>query len=843
MTRSSREPVVRGFEIPAKTSLPYTYGIWYRPDPEDKTFLAELAKSPFDLYHVGYQAPFKAAFGPAYGGELYTDDILPPHEVQQEMDRVTEVIEGMREAGVGRIIPYVFTMAFFGEPQARRGFFHFYDHWDEYRQFGLGPRPEADPSLWSQVRGPHQLGGGPPGILHYDPCINHPGWLAYLDLVIRHIAAIGYDGVFFDVNTLYCFCPHCEARFDVYLFDKYGAAGLREAFGTDDARELNLSRIYPEYKDAVLGGFRDHLSTIWAREDLDKLTGHAEAGAVMLEKDSALLRCYVQDSRGEFPPDVPLRTHLTERFGTECALDLQENRNEFLQTVLRWHFRRFLESEELRDRLQDRFGNAQVRKRCCESPRDLLLWVETQRFWCNSVARLLERLKEIGRCALAEVGREDDFYTVQNFGPVATLDGINNRRIDGTDLRSRAPVCDMAMCEEMLQPGATEAGVIISNAFAFRWAMAAGTQACTLLYHVSDDCAADLAHAEVAAGGGGAFVQCCLMAPESRRRWKHFLAQRAELWERGVSHARVALLYWSDQTFYEYPEHLASCRAFVHIFSENQVPFDIIVEENVAACPQYDLVVAPMLRYLDDSALEALFRYVKNGGDLLVVDPFGTDDAWARPREHGPMEPIGPASKSESLEMISFGSGRILRLPRETVPARRSDLWVLMEDRANDVEQAHAFLNAARQRDMEKGVDLGPRFLDRLEQTLGFSLRWCSPETDPGIYLHAYRIPGEKDRPERIVVHLLNYRMPIIRTGSAPGSGPVSRAEKPVPVLGTHVRVPLPPKTQVHSVWACTPTEEPASVGSGIGDGHLSLAVDSLSIYQAIVIDIERQTA
>ena len=463
--------------LPAMTERPYTYCIWYRPDPESEEFLGELASSPPDLYHLGYQVPFKGGYGPAYGGELYSDEMLGPDEVGREVERLEGVIGRMRRAGVDRIIPYVFTMAFFGRPVERKGFFNFYDHWDEYRGYGLGPKPEADPSLWSQARGPHQLGDGPPGVLHYDPCINHPGWLDYLDLVIRQIAAVGYDGVFLDVNTLYCFCPQCQARFDVYLFDKYGPDGLREVFGTDDHRLLNLSTIYPDFKDAVLGGFRVFLEDAWEQHGLSGVLGVAGPHEVSLERDSALLRAYMQGSDGEFPPAHDLDGHLAKRFGGVRAEDVQPDRRpEFVQTVLRHHFLTFLQSDRLASRLEERFGSSDLRVRCCPTPRDLLLWVETQRFWCDSMSVLFERLRRVAQEQLERDGRSGDFYTVTNVGPVATLDGVNNRRVDGTDFVGRAPVCDMQMCEEMLQPGSLESGAIVSNFFAFRWAMAAGTR-------------------------------------------------------------------------------------------------------------------------------------------------------------------------------------------------------------------------------------------------------------------------------------------------------------------------------------------------------------------------------
>jgi hypothetical protein len=168
----SSSPVVKGFTIPVKTSVPFTYCIDYTKIPDVPSNLNRLRDSPPDLYHIGYHIPFKAALGPTYGHELYTNDILKPEDIGREVDRVQTLIQRIKNTGVDFLIPYVYTMAFFGLPDQRTGFFNFYDHWDDYREFGLGPKPPADPSLWSQVRRPDQLGGGPPGILHYEPCIN-----------------------------------------------------------------------------------------------------------------------------------------------------------------------------------------------------------------------------------------------------------------------------------------------------------------------------------------------------------------------------------------------------------------------------------------------------------------------------------------------------------------------------------------------------------------------------------------------------------------------------------------------------------------------------------------------
>ena len=837
-------PCVKDFKIPATTSPPFTYCVWYLPDPAAPAFLTPLEASPPDLFHLGYQIPFKGALGPTYGHDLFTDAILPPEEIPREVDRIKDVIRKMRGAGVQRIIPYVFTMAFFGNPEKRTGFFHFFDHWDEYSAFGLGPKPEGDPALWSQVPGPRPLGGGPTDVLHYDPCINHPAWRAYLDLVVRQLAAVGYDGMFFDVNTLYCYCPYCEAGFDVYLLRKYGRQGLRDAFGTDDARELDLSKIYRDFEDVILKGFKDYLATIWDRENLADVLGIPSASQAKLEEDWRLLRCYMQQSVAEYPPQEDMQDYLKQRFGGVRANGVASDRRDaFVQTLLRQRFRAFLDSDGLAAALKMRFGSADIRRRCCGTPRDLLLWVETQRFWCDSMAGLFARLKSVGRATLAEHGTAGDFFTVANLGSMNTVDGLNKRRIDGIDLVRWAPAADMQMFEEMPQAGSLESGVIISNIFAFRWAMAAGTRAGTLLYKVADNTAADLANAEAAAGAGGAFIQGGLAAPESRERWKRFFAGHRDLWDGGESWAKVGLLFWNDQVFYEYPEHLAMVRRVAHVLSETQVPFDIVTEEGLETLSRYELVMAPALRYLDASQIEALLAYARDGGDLVVVEPFGSDDKWARPRDADALLPF--RTKTPGMHAINCGKGRILVLEPDAIPKRQSDLWHLMEERAGDFARARDFLNEARRADVRAGVDFGAKFVSELEACLGKKVRWCPPATDPGVYLHAYRLPAATEHGGRILVHLVNYRVPI-RVEKHPNEGGdamwnvVTKSGAPEVQRNLKIAVPLPPNTRPKRVTSWSPTEPAERIEWSMKGDCAQIEISKLRIYKAVEVELER---
>ena len=826
------------FVVPAKTTAPFTYCIWYLPDPEKEAFLKDLAASPPDLFHLGYHIPFKGALGPTYGHELFTDDILAPDQIPREVNRIKSMLKGMRDAGVKKLIPYVYTMAFFGRPEERTGFFRFFDHWQDYCEYGLGHKPDADPTLWTQVTGPQQLGGGPAGILHYEPCINQPPWAKYLDLVVGQAAEVGYDGMFFDVNTLYCYCPHCQEKFDIYLLKKYGRKGLREIFGSDDHRLINLSTMYRDFEKTILSGFNSYLVQRWVPEKLTQWLGVRDTSEVALTEDWRLLRCYMQGSQGEFPPLDQFKPYLSSRFGADQADGVEAaKRKDYVQVVLRHFFLDYLHSEALADLLKQRFGSADIKRRCCANPKELMLWVETQRFWCQSMADQFRRLKQVGQATLAKDDRQEEFYTVANLGSMATMDALKERRVDAIDLPTWAPVANLQMFEEMQQPGSLESGVIINNVLAFRWAMAAGTRAGTLLYKSTSERAADLSEAEVAAGGGGAFIQTGVDAPQSRAVWKRFFSEHSDLWDQGSSWVQVGLLYWNDQVFYEYPEHNAIIHRLVKVLSESQIPFDLIAENGLDRINHYRVIIAPKLRYLGQSQVEALLAFARQGGRLVIIEPFASEDPYARPQQlELPKRSYGSA--------VAFGKGTVLWLADEEVPQRRSDLWCLMEERSNAYLLARDYLNQTRAADLAQQVDLGPQFVQRLENTLHWPLRWCPEKTDPGIYLHAYRVPAKGKRPERIVLHAVNYHIPILIEKGMDQDGEmmwssVTKSGEPVISRDLVVAVPLPEGLRLKEVRALSPVDRIRPINWRVTKGKALLTVEQLAIYQAVCLDLE----
>ncbi|MBI4556912.1 MAG: beta-galactosidase trimerization domain-containing protein [Candidatus Hydrogenedentes bacterium] len=808
-------PLDGGLSIPAKASVPFTYCIDYRMKFTDKYF-AEIRQSPPDLFHVGHIVVFRGVTGPTRLGEkgLYTNALVPPTEVASEVEKVKDMIRRMRATGTANVLPYVCTIVLFGNPRTRTGFFNFYDLWDDYAAYGLGPKPSDDPLLWSQERGPEHK-TLPTGEEYWDvmACINNPGWGSFLRTYARQVGQLGYEGLFFDVNDLYCYCPDCEKAFDRYLLSKYGLDGLKDTFGTDDLRKLNLPTIYRDFEKFILESFRKY-----------------QPSEVPLEDDWRLLRCYMQGSLGEFPTS-PLDQYLMERFGTIHPASVPpKQRDAYVQCALRESFHSYLESPELAALLEERFGSSDIRRRCCGTPRDLLLWVENQRFWQQSMARMFEEMKEAGEQGRVEAGLTKRFFTISNDGPLSTIDCTNKRRVCSIDPQAYAAHVDLQMAEEMNQPGMLDCGVIVNNMFGFEWAQACGSKLGTLLYKANTDGAADLAIAEAAAGGGGAFIHPGITGPKARARWKDFFHSLPQLWEGCESYAKVGIVFLSDQNCYEHVDHQRMVHRLVRVFSETQVPFDLVSVLQKDVLARYDVLIVPELRYVSDEQIEVLREYAESGKKLILVGAFAECNEKAGAREARPFEALSK-------------SGKVWLVPAGKVPERRSDLFNLMEERNNALPLAAAFAKRERAAELAEGRDLGPRFVEELEGVLGERLTWAAVPLDPGMYVNPFVHYGGGNGPDRIVLHLVNYHIPIKYRSNPDWSADEATwktktrsgtAKRRQPIT---LRVPVPSSKKI-VIKSFSPTDHVSPVKWKTRGDELILTVNGLEVYQAIEIHL-----
>lgn len=280
---------------PGPTRPPVTYVLDYGDrhlgHPE---YIQAVASAPPHLLHLGKDVPMTHNWGPirALGGENQAfgrDEAitrLTPEEVQDRIDGLTAMVTALHEAGATLVMPYICLMTIGGHEQTRTGFWAFYDHWDEYARFGLGPRPAEDPFAWLQ----RTADGAPRRFYQYEGpfyppykpnhryavSVNHPAWRQWEEAVVRLIARCGYDGAFVDnAGSERSHDPRSQAKFREYLVARYGAAGLKEAFGAETVDQLALSE-----EAGTLLGYESQ--AFWAKSRREHLAALAAAGAEVL---------------------------------------------------------------------------------------------------------------------------------------------------------------------------------------------------------------------------------------------------------------------------------------------------------------------------------------------------------------------------------------------------------------------------------------------------------------------------------------------------------------------------------------------------------------------------------
>ena len=246
-----------GQPAPELTKVPFTYILDYGPDHiRSPGYIERIRQAPPTLLHLGKDVPFTHNWGPiqALGGENQAYGMrkpyakedyirqLSPEETRERVADLTRLVADLHQAGVKWVTPYICSMTVGGHPQRRAGFWEFFDSWDEYRAFGLGPRPAADPFEWLQV-----TPEGKPFFFYtfqgdfypaYEPnirfaaCQNHPEWRYWTERIVENIARCGFDGVFVDnAGSLRCACSVCRQKWRKWIDGRYTAAERQELFG------------------------------------------------------------------------------------------------------------------------------------------------------------------------------------------------------------------------------------------------------------------------------------------------------------------------------------------------------------------------------------------------------------------------------------------------------------------------------------------------------------------------------------------------------------------------------------------------------------------------------------
>ena len=282
------------------------------------------------------------------------------------------------------------------------------------------------------------------------------------------------------------------------------------------------------------------------------------------------------------------------------------------------------------------------------------------------------------------------------------------------------------------------------------------------------DASRKLALAEAAAFGSGAYNGVRPNSRDVQAPYIRFLRERANLYDRKVSLARVAMPFFPMRDFYA--AALGHHASTLHAPERAQVPCDLFSETGFdpQVLATYDLLILPQMDYFSDEHLAAVAAFAGGGGTVLTIGDFATCDELMRPRVNVSWLP--PADGEATL-----GAGLVIR--RELLPTT-SELLALL----GRVEETRLVVEEGR----------GERTLLRSS---------------------AYADADE------VIVHLLNYSVPI-----QPGP-------EVVPQRDIRVRAPLPEGATVAGVTLLTPEGQEATVEYEVRAGACWFTVPEVEIY------------
>jgi hypothetical protein len=612
---------------PGKTAQPLTYSIDYAINHlENPRYLSTVAAAPPHLLHLGHDLAFKSAAGPrdvplpVKGANKYRR--LDPSETRAFQESIRKLIRQLHDSGVRIVIPYIDNQQLGGDADRRSGFWEFYDHWDDYREFGLPPKPPLDPIHWMQT--------DPEGIIQfnepkayeayrpqsfYAPCPNNEHWARWLEFVAEHAAQCGYDGVFVDNNILHCYCRYCRKQFQRYLRGRYTPRQLQADLGVSDASRLEMhwgadktywAKKQPEFREFLLKRHQPgELERRFQVKELSSLKEINEIGSGWLQ---ARAREFIAGLQSRYSPQ-----ELEQHYGVR----------DFAQLGL----------EKLAQRL---------------------LWYETQRFWAWSIAENLLRIQRAG------ARYKPGFFALPNWGAMTTVANANGRRLYGKNVAEYRRASFALMFEEDGMPGRLAPGLYCDHVSQYKFAFANGARPVVLPYGAYSAANLELAMAEAGAGGGGAYVQGGYSHPEVRQRYRVFFEAHPELYAGLESLAQVGVAFLFCQTHFEHTLNLEQVYHLKPALAAGHILFDYLREQDFTRprFERYQAILLPSVRYLADREVAALEAWVRQDGALLLTGELPGFYQNARPRPTPAFAKWFPGS-GEALRIVSAGRGKI----------------------------------------------------------------------------------------------------------------------------------------------------------------------------------------
>ncbi|MEX1232657.1 MAG: hypothetical protein WEB58_20595 [Planctomycetaceae bacterium] len=213
---------------------------------DDKDYLAFIKECRPQVAQVGF-------YGAHFWSLAHTDQYAgyPSHFPVQGLKECGDWFERFngeihkRDAKVVGHFNVKFLIGDIEGPNGPRGFFKFYDEWNEDE---LGPKPVADPRdfLERDAEGKFRRDANYAigGMGEYWACLNNPHWKAVLKAWTKQGIDRGVDG--YMINYFYrgnCLCEHCQKGFRDYLTERFSPDELKQKFDIADVDNHTFTEI------------------------------------------------------------------------------------------------------------------------------------------------------------------------------------------------------------------------------------------------------------------------------------------------------------------------------------------------------------------------------------------------------------------------------------------------------------------------------------------------------------------------------------------------------------------------------------------------------------------------
>jgi len=785
-----------------KSKRPFTYVIDYgghsghMDDPQ--RLIESVSSAPPELLHLAHDVPFPNTYGPIERTDDEKLRRLSGAEAADRSARIAKMLRGLRRAGVKTIIPYICNQTVAGNPDKRLGVWDVYDHWDEYANMGIGPRPKADPMEWlareSNGR-PHfnyemrHAAFVPLDVHRWAPCCNNPHYHEWQRVVVSQIARVGYDGVFVDNCILNCYCSYCQKKFRKYLAPRYTPAELERRFGAGDVKKLALahrgSRLAWVKEEPT---FREFLRETFSDEELVRWLGTRDLEAAHLEEwGNGLLWGRAHDYQ-------------------------------------RWMERRYSAGQ-----LERLFGAPDLSAWGLRDEKDRLLWAETKRFWAQSICENLQFIKQVGR---QERGG-DDFVVLPNWGEMENLDSAEFREEIGHDIAVWGPGMDIMMYEEGNQAGMLAPGLYLDHLLHHKYALAQDVVGAVLPGGRQHAGTVDLLNAQAVAGGG-VYIQPGAGHPEVRARYNDFFRKHERLLTGAEPYADVAVACLMDEVHLENPTHLEWVFRVTRYLADQHVLFEIVTEKQMSAegLAPWRALILSAARYLSDDQVAAVRAFARRGGCVVMMGDVGTHDDCARRRQQPALKRLLSGGEEKS-GILASPDGR--HLFADTPDPLIGPYRVSREEGLQFANYSEASINVPTGKvgvvfelDRMIGIDRydAPRqLIPRLEKALSRRLRLAEGPEAQGVRFTAYWT--EADGAPILLLHVLNYNVPLLEH---------PRGKTGEPVENLTVSLPLPEKWGAARVELLLPGGDGESVAATVRRGEVSFTIPRLDVYALAMI-------